>query len=109
MQIAVSGWQICSDTDDQLGESVLWHPEEDALYRIDFYGPSVHRQERNGGQVKTWRADSDKTIGSLIFASEGRLILAVDHGLHLFHTKTGTMRPSPSSVSAVSVAYGLTV
>lgn len=92
MQTAGSGWQICAQMHDRLGESVLWHPEEEALYWIDFYGLSVHRKQWNGGPVETWHIDHSGTIGSLVFADEGRLILAVDHGLHLFDTKTGTRR-----------------
>ena len=88
MQTAGSGWQICAQMHDRLGESVLWHPQEEALYWIDFYGPSVHRKQWNGGPVETWQIDRSGTIGSFVFADEGRLILAVDHGLHLFDTKS---------------------
>lgn len=92
METAESGWQICAQMHDRLGESVLWHPEEEALYWIDFYGPSVRRQKQSGGPVETWEINRGETIGSLVFADEGRLILAVDHGLHLFDTKTSIRR-----------------
>ena len=36
-------WQVVGATRDRLGESPLWHPREQALYWIDFYGPTVHR------------------------------------------------------------------
>ena len=52
----------------------------------------MHRQKRAGGPVESWKIDEGETIGSLAFADQGRLLLAVDHGLHLFDTRTGTRR-----------------
>lgn len=85
-------WQICAQTDDRLGESILWHPLENALYWIDFYGPFVHRQKQAGGPVEKWKIDRGETIGSLVFADNGHLLLAVDHGLYHFDTGTGATR-----------------
>jgi len=73
MQTAGSGWQICAQMHDRLGESVLWHPEEEALYWIDFYGPSVHRKQWNGGPVETWQIDRSGTIGSFVLPMKGAL------------------------------------
>jgi sugar lactone lactonase YvrE len=70
----------------------LWHPIENALYWIDFYGPYVYRQKQGAGPVERWRVDRGETIGSLVFADEGLLLLAVDHGLYLFDTGTGATR-----------------
>jgi sugar lactone lactonase YvrE len=92
MKTGNSEWQICAQTHDQLGESILWHPVEKALYWIDFYGPFVHRQKRATGLVESWKIDSGETIGSLVFVDKGRLVLAVDHGLYLFDTGTGAAR-----------------
>jgi sugar lactone lactonase YvrE len=85
-------WQICALTHDRLGESILWHPIEQALYWVDFYGPFVHRQEQAKGAVETWKIDAGETIGSLVFADKGRLLLALDHGLHHFDPDTGKTR-----------------
>jgi sugar lactone lactonase YvrE len=85
--MAGSDWQISARTHDRLGESALWHPEEWALYWIDFYGPSVHRLK--DGAVKSWTLGVGKMIGSLVFADQGRLILAVDQALHVFDPGTG--------------------
>ena len=57
-----------------------------------FLRPLVHRKQWNGGPVESWKSIAGETIGSLVFADKGRLILAVDHGLHLFDTRTGTTR-----------------
>jgi sugar lactone lactonase YvrE len=89
---ATVDWQVCAMTHDRLGESILWHPTEQALYWIDFYGPFVHRQKQAKGPVETWKIDAGKAIGSLVFADKGRLLLALDHGLHLFDLDTGATR-----------------
>src|SRR5882672_4907036 len=92
MQASRTEWQICAQMHDRLGESIAWHPEENALYWIDFYGPTVHRQQQNGGPIQSWEIDRGTTIGSLVFADKGRLILALDHGLYLFDVKTRSTR-----------------
>ncbi len=88
-----SDWQICAQTRDRLGESILWHPTEAALYWIDFYGPFVHRRKQAKSPVETWTIDTGKTIGSLVFADKGHLILALDNGLYIFNTATGKTVP----------------
>ena len=92
MQASACDWQICARTDDRLGESILWHPVEEALYWIDFYGPLLHRRKQAIGLVETWTIEQGETLGSLVFADKGRLVLAVDHGLHLFDPGSGAMR-----------------
>ena len=91
--MSTSDWQVCAQTHDRLGESILWHPAEQALYWIDFYGPFVHRQKQAQGPVETWKIDAGKAIGSLVFADRGRLILALDNGLYLFDPATGKTTP----------------
>jgi sugar lactone lactonase YvrE len=76
-----------------LGESTLWHPAEAALYWIDFYGPFVHRMKQGKGPIETWKIDAGQTIGSLVFADKGRLVLALDNGLYLFDVATGKTVP----------------
>jgi sugar lactone lactonase YvrE len=92
MLVGSSEWQVCAQMGDRLGESILWHPKENALYWIDFYGPIVRRQKWGTDRVETWKVDRGETIGSLVFTDNGHLILAVDHGLHHFDTRTGTTR-----------------
>ncbi len=70
----------------------MWHPTEEALYWIDYYGPYIHRQKQPKGPVERWKVARGEIIGSLVFAGEGLLVLAVDHGLHFFDTATGGMR-----------------
>ncbi|MGE0242153.1 MAG: SMP-30/gluconolactonase/LRE family protein [Parvibaculaceae bacterium] len=92
MAADVSDWQICARTQDRLGESVAWHPTEQALYWVDFYGPIVHRQREAKGPVESWTIAGGAAIGSLVFVDGGRLLLALDHGLHLFDPASGATR-----------------
>ncbi|TPI57453.1 SMP-30/gluconolactonase/LRE family protein [Mesorhizobium sp. B3-1-7] len=91
MPADIAEWKIFAPTRDRLGESILWHPAEQALYWIDFYGPTVHRQRQGSGARDSWKMDFAETIGSLVLTEKG-LLLAVDHGLHLLDTATGKTR-----------------
>ncbi|PBB64723.1 hypothetical protein CK228_31370 [Mesorhizobium sp. WSM4312] len=91
MPVDNAEWTISAPTRDRLGESILWHPVEHALYWIDFYGPTVHRQKQGSGVVDSWKIDLGDTIGSLVLTDKG-LLLALDHGLHLFDTRTEKTR-----------------
>jgi sugar lactone lactonase YvrE len=92
MSAGNSAWQIRAQTRDRLGESVLWHPQEQALYWIDYYGPFVHRQRDLNGAVETWKLEVGETIGSLVFVDDQGLVVAVDHGLYFFDPGTGSTR-----------------
>jgi sugar lactone lactonase YvrE len=86
-------WQVVGETRDRLGESALWHPRENALYWIDFYGPTIHSLDPATGERRDWRLDGFASIGSLAFAVDGRLALALNDGIYWFDTSEG--RPIP--------------
>ena len=90
MMATASDWQVIGETRDRLGESPLWHPREQALYWIDFYGPTVHRLDPATGAYRHWTLDAAPTIGSLAFADDGRLLLALENGVYLFDTATSS-------------------
>lgn len=92
MNAVSSDWQIRAQTHDRLGESILWHPQEEALYWIDCYGPFVHRQRYLDGIVETWKLEVGETIGSLVFVDGQGLLVAMDHGLYFFDPGTGSTR-----------------
>lgn len=83
---------IVAQTRDRLGESPMWHAAEQAIYWTDIYGPTVHRM-RIGGPVESWAVPGTKHIGSLVFTTGGRLMLAVDTGLVLFDPASGAFMP----------------
>jgi sugar lactone lactonase YvrE len=91
MLVTADGWQVIGETRDRLGESPLWHPREQALYWVDFYGPTVHRLDPETGVHRQWRIDAAPTIGSLCFTDDERLLLALENGVYLFDTADGQL------------------
>jgi sugar lactone lactonase YvrE len=87
----IDGWEVLGQTRDRLGESPLWHPHEAALYWTDFYAPSVQRLDPATGDYRRWNLRGTVTVGSLAFAGAGKLLLAMDGGVHLFDTADESM------------------
>ena len=81
-------WTIVSPTRDRLAESPMWHAAEEALYWTDWYGPTLHRKRWGQDKVESWTIANETVLGSFVFASRGRLLLAVDSGLVLFDPAT---------------------
>ena len=84
-------WKIFAQTRDRLGESPMWHVAEQALYWVDWYGPTIHRLKHGGQKVESWTIPGETTLGSFVFAAGGRLLIAVDSGLKLFDPATGAI------------------
>jgi len=87
------GWSIISPLRDRLAESPMWHPAEQALYWTDWYGPTIHRKLWGQDKVESWTIPSETVLGCFVFASGGRLLLAVDSGLVVFDPGTGRTTP----------------
>ena len=81
---------VCSGR-DRLGESALWHPAEQALYWIDFYGPTVRRWSPGASAPQSLAISRGKTIGALAFGPEGRLLVTLDEGVHWFDRDSGRL------------------
>ena len=86
-------WTIVSPLRDRLGESPMWHAGEKALYWTDWYGPTIHRKHWRQDKVESWTIPNETVLGCFVFASGGRLLLAVDSGLVLFDPRTGQTTP----------------
>lgn len=86
-------WTIVSPLRDRLAESPMWHPGEEALYWTDWYGPALHRKLWGQDRVESWTIPDETVLGCFVFASGGRLLLAVDSGLVLFDPGTGAVTP----------------
>jgi sugar lactone lactonase YvrE len=84
-------WKIFAQTSDRLGESPMWHVAEQALYWVDWYGPTIHRLKHGGQKVESWTIPGETTLGSFVFAAGGRLLIAVDSGLKLFDPATAAI------------------
>lgn len=84
-----SNVRVVVDVQDGLGESVFWHDVEQVLYWIDFYGPTLHRWNPANGEHRRWTIPGSKHVGSDVPLADGRVLLALDDGLHAFDTATG--------------------
>ena len=82
------------DQTDILGESPLWNEDEQALYWIDIRRPAIRRLDHAGGRVETWAMPD--LVGSIAFASDGRLLVAMADGVSLFDPSTQALEPVAS-------------
>ena len=63
---------------DNLGEGVIWHPDEKSLYWVDAFGPKVHRYVPASGEVRSWTMP--EIIGSLVFSKAGGIVAGMQSG-----------------------------
>jgi sugar lactone lactonase YvrE len=66
----------------QAGESPCWDARGQALYFVDVYAPALFRFDPATGDLRRWPMPG--TIGSFGLTADGRAIVALRHGVHLF-------------------------
>lgn len=71
---------------NEVGETPIWIPGEQALYWIDIEGRRVHRYEPAAGAVKSF--DLDVPVTALARRREGRWILTTKTGLSFWDSRT---------------------
>src|SRR4051794_27568503 len=71
---------------DILGESPIWNEDEAALYWVDIRRPAVRRLDASG-RVETWAMPG--LVGSIAFADDGRLLVALADRIDLFDRAGG--------------------
>jgi sugar lactone lactonase YvrE len=76
------------DAKAELGECPVWSAEEQALYWVDIYAPSLNRLDPATGENRSWVMPD--TIGSFGLRQSGGAVLALRDGFHLFDFDTGT-------------------
>ena len=79
--------EVFSEDRNALGEGPLWDVEEQRLYWIDSYEPSVYSCDINGKDRKKWALR--EPIGSLALRDHGGAILSLRSGFHALDFKTG--------------------
>ena len=67
-----------AQTEDVLGEGVIWNPAERRLYWVDAYGPMIRRYDPNTGDVQSWKMP--EIIGSLVFDRTGGIVAGLQSG-----------------------------
>lgn len=85
-------------TSCMLGESPVWHPEEQALYWVDGLAPALHRFVPAVGRHDTAPMPAD--VGCLAIAAGGGLVVALRTGLYHLDALGAPLRllcPAPFS------------
>ena len=72
-----------------VGESPRWHEDEQALYWVDIYRPSIERLEPATGARRTW--PMPERIGCFSFCEDGRLIAGMQSGIAFVDLATGAV------------------
>ena len=75
-----------------LGEGPIWRPRENSLYWIDLKAPAIYCFDVITRQNRQVPAALGKTIGGLVFARNGRMIVCDGEGVHEL-TATGHRNP----------------
>jgi len=73
---------------DEVGETPIWIPGEQAVYWIDLEGSAVHRCEPATGERKDWSLDA--AVTALGRRASGQWILATKTGLAFWDQETNT-------------------
>jgi sugar lactone lactonase YvrE len=79
-------------TRDLVGESPLWHPEEDCVYWTDINGFKINRYSLKTGELKSWQFDVPVTTLSLT-TDAAWLLVAAGPYLILWRPATDTRLP----------------
>jgi sugar lactone lactonase YvrE len=77
----------CISAPALLGESPMWHPDEQALYWCDIPGHALHRFDPRSRRSERWAFDTD--VGCCAPAVEGGLLLALRSGFWHFDPASG--------------------
>ncbi|ONG49494.1 calcium-binding protein [Pseudoroseomonas deserti] len=84
-----------------LGESPVWDDRDGVLWFVDIAEQRVLRLEPETGRLRDFAMPAQ--VGSLGLASEGRLVVALRNGVHLFDPRSGALdflvHPEPSPAS----------
>lgn len=67
--------EMILDARDAVGESLVWHPEENALYWVDIGGRRIHRLEPGSGRHELW--SSPEIVTSIGLRADGGFIVGL--------------------------------
>jgi sugar lactone lactonase YvrE len=85
------GIHIAVAEPNRLGESPLWHPQEQVLYWCDIPAHRLFRLDPRTGTSQHWQFETD--VACCAPKSNGGLLLAMRDGLWRFDTQTGQRSP----------------
>lgn len=77
------------DTPLAVGESVVWDDRGHCLWFVDILAPATFRLDPKTRELKRWEMPA--AIGSLGLCADGRLVVALRSGVHLFDPQSGAL------------------
>ena len=80
--------QLLMDTRSKLGEGAIWHPEEKMLYWMDIENFLLYKY--NPKTNENTKFDMGQRIGTVVPATNGKLIVALMDGIYSFDPITGS-------------------
>jgi sugar lactone lactonase YvrE len=72
-----------------LGESPVWDDRRGVIWFVDILAPAVHGVDPNSRRVSSFAMPAH--VGSLSLAHDGRLVVALRTGVHLFDPRSGEL------------------
>lgn len=73
----------------RVGESPVWDPENDALLWCDVHAGRIYRLHTPTSALAQWQLP--ERVGSFGLADDGRLVVALASGVHLFDLESGAL------------------
>jgi sugar lactone lactonase YvrE len=83
----------------ELGEGVIWHAAERAVYFVDVKKQKIHRCDEHGQHRNTWHVPAQ--IGFILPTTKGDFICGLQSGLHYFAQHSGSF----SQINTIDSAY----
>lgn len=96
----MNGCRRVGDQIDILGESPIWDEREQALYWVDVRRPAIRRLDHASGHIDTWSMPD--LIGSIAFAEEGHLLVALPDRIAMFEPATGKLDSVASPLARIA-------
>ncbi len=87
-------WELLVNLHDEVGESPLWSPSEQALWWVDIHGQKLHRLDWASRGTRSWPVP--ERIGCIALHGMGGLVAALQSGLfHLLPQEDGRLDAQP--------------
>lgn len=83
--------EVAYATPMQVGESPIWHPQEQALYWVDIEGRAVHRLDPASGAHRSWAMPTEPS--AIAHSAGGGLMVALRSGFSRLNTDDGSLTP----------------
>jgi len=77
------------DTPLAVGESIVWDQQGQCLWFVDILAPAIFRLDPGSRALERWEMPA--AIGSLGLCADGRLVVALRTGVHLFDPQSGAL------------------